>query len=106
MPLATAIGRPAMKRVLGAAMSQRLTWAAAFLTIGLSALSQNAYASCGSRVIVTTSVLERALLVGKWQAKVANTIGDLYSDWHYATGKRLSCAGTKCMASAIPCNSR
>jgi hypothetical protein len=88
------------------AMSQKLTWTAAILMIGLSVFSQNAYASCGPRVIVTTSTLERALIVGKWQAKVANTIGDLYSDWHYATGKRLSCAGTKCVASAIPCNSR
>jgi hypothetical protein len=88
------------------AMSQKLTWTAAILMIGLSVFSQHAYASCGPRVIVTTSTLERALIVGKWQAKVANTIGDLYSDWHYATGKRLSCAGTKCVASAIPCNSR
>jgi hypothetical protein len=95
-----------MKNVLGAAMSRKLACAVVILTIGLPALSQDAYASCGPRVIVTTSTLERALLVGKWQAKVANTIGDLYSDWHYATGKRLSCAGTKCMASAIPCDSR
>jgi len=95
-----------MKNVLHAAMSRKLAWAAAILTIGLSAASQDAYASCGPRVIVATSTLERALLVGKWQAKVANTIGDLYSDWHYATGKRVSCAGTKCVASAIPCDSR
>jgi hypothetical protein len=95
-----------MKKVLRAAMSRKLAWAVAILAIGLSALSQDAYASCGPRVIVTTSTLERALLVGKWQAKVANTIGDLYSDWHYARNKRLSCAGTKCMASALPCDGR
>jgi len=89
-----------MRNVHRAAMSRKLAWAAVILAIGLSALSQDAYASCGPRVIVTTSSLERALLVGKWQAKVANTIGDLYSDWHYATGKQLSCAGTKCVASA------
>jgi hypothetical protein len=51
------------------AMSQKLTWTAAILMIGLSVFSQNAYASCGPRVIVTTSTLERALVVGKWQAK-------------------------------------
>jgi hypothetical protein len=87
-------------------MARKLAWAIMSATIALSALSLDAYASCGPRVIVTTSSLERALLIGKWQAQVANTLGDLYSDWHYARSKRLSCAGTKCMASGIPCNSR
>jgi hypothetical protein len=86
-------------------MSRKLALVALSTTIGLLALSHDAYAFCGPRVTVTTA-LPRSLAIGKWQAEVANTIGDLYSDWHYARSKRLFCEGLKCVASGIPCNTR
>ena len=86
-------------------MSRTLTWAVS-ATIALFALSQDAYASCGPRVTLTSPSLDRTVAIGRWQARVANTMNDLYSDWDYATGKSLTRAGKGLVVSAIPCNTR
>jgi hypothetical protein len=86
-------------------MARTLAWAATGV-IALIALSQDAYASCGPRVTITSPSLNRMAAIGNWQARVANTMNDLYSDWNWARGKRLTPRGRSIVASGIPCNTR
>ena len=87
-------------------MSRTLAWTAMSAMIALFAFSQEAYASCGPRVTITSPSLNRMLAIGNWQAKVANTMNDLYSDWNYARSKSLTPRGKRLVASGIPCNTR
>ena len=66
----------------------------------------DARASCAPSVSITSKSANEAKAIGEWQAHVANTIGDLYSDWSYARKQSVSCAATSCRVSAIPCNTR
>jgi hypothetical protein len=86
-------------------MARTLAWAA-MSAITLVVLSQDAYASCGPRVTITSPSLSRTVAIGNWQARVANTMNDLYSDWNYATKKSLTPKGKSIVASGIPCNTR
>jgi hypothetical protein len=73
----------------------------------LWAMSEIAHASCAARsVVLVSEPAGRALAIGRWQARVANRIGDLYSDWSYARNRHLVCHAGACKISGIPCNSR
>jgi hypothetical protein len=74
--------------------------------VALFGYSGEAQASCAPRVAVTSKSPDKMKAIGEWQARVANTIGDLYSDWAYARKKSVSCTSTSCRASGIPCNTR
>jgi hypothetical protein len=87
-------------------MSRKLVLAAVIAIIALCALSQDAYASCGPLVTITSPSMDTRLAIGKWQARVANTMNDLYSDWNYARKKSLTASGKGLVASGIPCNTR
>jgi hypothetical protein len=87
-------------------MARKLAWTAMSMIIAVFALSQDAYASCGPRVTITSPSLNRMLAIGNWQARVANTMNDLYSDWSYARSKSLTPRGKSIVASGIPCNTR
>ena len=53
--------------------------------IALWTMSETAQASCvGHAVVLESHPAGRKLAMGRWQARVANRIGDLYSDWSYA----------------------
>jgi hypothetical protein len=72
-----------------------------------------ASASCAPRVSAAGSGASNAQAyanaVAAWEAKVANTINDLYSDWGYARDKRskaqLVARKHLVSVSALPCNS-
>lgn len=72
-----------------------------------------ASASCASRVNAggsgTSYAQAFANAVAAWEAKVANTMNDLYSDWGYARNKQSTSRflGRKYQVyvRAIPCNS-
>jgi len=86
-------------------MSRTVASAAIGATLALLAFSQDAYASCGPRVSVFSPSLSRMAAIGNWQAKVANTMNDLYSDWGYARHKSVVPVGRRgLVASGIPCN--
>lgn len=87
-------------------MARTLAWASVSAVMALLAFSPNAYASCTARVTVVSASLDRATAIGAWQARVANTSNDLYSDWSYARSKYMLPRGGRLMVSGIPCNSR
>jgi hypothetical protein len=87
-------------------MSRKLACAAIGATLALFAFSQDAYASCGTRVTVFSATLSRTVAIGRWQARVANTQNNLLSDWGYAGGKSVFQRGTGLVATGIPCNTR
>ena len=74
--------------------------------VALFGYSDEAQASCAPAVSITSKSPDRTRAIGVWQARVANTIGDLYSDWSYARKKSISCTATSCRATGIPCNTR
>ncbi len=88
-------------------MQLKSTVIAVSAAIALLSMSGNAYASCAAHsVVVVSRPADRMLAIGRWQARVANRIGDLYSDWSYARSKQLICHATVCRISGIPCNTR
>jgi hypothetical protein len=85
-------------------MSRKSVLAAVGAVMALCALSQDAHASCGPMVTITSTSTNPRAAIGQWQARVANTMNDLYSDWNYARKKSLRPSGKGFVASGIPCN--
>jgi hypothetical protein len=88
-------------------MSIKFTVVAVSAAIALWTMSETAQASCVAHAVVVEShPAGRKLAIGRWQARVANRIGDLYSDWSDARNKHLICHASACKISGLPCNTR
>jgi len=86
-------------------MQLKSTVIAVSAVIAYFSMCGNAHASCAAHSVVLVShPANRILAIGRWQARVANRIGDLYSDWSYARNRHLFCHASACKISGIPCN--
>ena len=91
--------------VMSFPMQLKSTVIAVSAVIAHFSMSGNAHASCAAHSVVLVShPANRILAIGRWQARVANRIGDLYSDWSYARNRHLVCHASACKISGIPCN--